>query len=407
MLLGGVGIALPGALLVILMLTVFSLVQDKVLRFVEFMTIGVSAFIFLLLTSYVFSVYKKGLARGKRESIKTLGVILMVFLLVGGKNIYKLLGIGTAPIVAVSTIQLLSLVFFFAFYTRGVYSAKHLIVSFVVGAIYLLGTGWGKDKIPPVILTIDEIVMIGLAGYGLVSNFIKNKNDVSIDFKKSFVDLAVWLGSVVIIGGLVALRYPEVVSYILKSMLSVIMSFGGGDAYLTIADGMFVESQMITEQQFYGQLVSVVNVLPGSILCKTLSGVGYYIGQNVGGTVIAGIMFAGVGFVCSVAASCGFVNAVYYLYDSLIKLNVFQTISKWITPVIAGLLLNIMISLCNQCMNLSEGLGITRISILIGLVAGFVIDSVFAHKLKWSTMVVLIVNLVVTAGIAVFVMGII
>ena len=407
MLLGGVGIALPGSLLVILMLTVFSLVQDKVLRFVEFMTIGVSAFIILLLTSYVFSVYKKGLARGKAESIKTLGVILIVFLLVGGKNIYRLLGIDHAPLVVVSTIQLLSLVFFFAFYTRGIYTPKRLIITFIVGAIYLLGTGWGKDKIPEIILTIDEIAMVGLAGYGLVSSFMKSKKDVSIDFKKAFGDLGVWLATVIVIGGLVALRYPEVISYILKSMLSVIMSFGGGDAYLTIADGIFVESAMITEQQFYGQLVSVVNVLPGSILCKTLSGVGYYIGQNVGGTMMAGILFAAVGFVCSVAASCGFVNAVYYLYDSLIKLNIFQTISKWITPVIAGLLLNIMISLCNQCMNLSEGLGITRISIIIGLVVGYIIDSILAHIFKLSTMVVLIINLVVTAGIAVFVMGII
>ncbi len=406
MLLGGIGIALPGSLLVILMLTVFALVQDKVLRFVEFMTIGVSAFIFLLLTSYVFSVYKKGLARGKAQSLKTLGVIITVFLLVGGKNIYRLLGIDYAPLVAVSTIQLLSLVFFFAFYTRGNYSAKHLIISFVVGAIYLLATGWGKDKIPHIVLIIDEIVMICLAGYGLVSSFIKNKKDVSIDVKKAFGDLFVWLSTVAVIGGLVAIQYPEVVSYILKSMLSVIMSFGGGDAYLTIADGIFVESHMITEQQFYGQLVSVVNVLPGSILCKTLSGVGYYIGQNVGGTMIAGIMFAAVGFACSVAASCGFVNTVYYLYDSLIKLNIFQTISKWITPVIAGLLLNIMISLCNQCMNLSEGLGITRISIMIGLVAGFIVDSLLAHVLKWSTMIILIINLVITAGIAVVVMGI-
>jgi len=404
MLLGGVGIALPGALLVVLMLTAFSLVQDKVLRFVEFMTIGVSAFIMLLLTSYVYSVYKKGLARGKGQSIKTLGVILLVFLLVGGKNIYRLIGIEHAPIVSVSTIQLLALVFFFAFYTRGKYSLKHMIIAFVVGGIYLLGRGWGKDKIPEIILTIDEIAMIGFAGYGLISSFMKNKQYVSVDIKKVFADLGVWFAVVIVAGGIVAIWYPQIVSYILKSGLSVLMSFGGGDAYLTIADGIFVESQMITEQQFYGQLVSVVNVLPGSILCKTLTGVGYYIGQNVGGSMIAGIMFAAVGFVTSVAVSCGFVSAIYYLYDSLIRLNIFQTISKWITPVIAGLLLNIMISLCNQCVNLSDGLGISGISIIIGLLAGFVIDSVLAHVMKWSTMIVLVMNLIVTAVIACIVM---
>ena len=72
--------------------------------------------------------------------------------------------------------------------------------------------------------------------------------------------------------------------------------------------------------------------------------------------------------------------------------------------MIAGLLLNIMISLCNQCMNLSEGLGLSSISILIGLVVGYFVDFILAHKFKLSTMLVLIVNLVVTAIIAFVVM---
>lgn len=400
MLLGSVGIAFPGALLTLLLLTAFSMVQDEVLRFVEFMTIGVSAFIILLLTNYVYSVYKKGLVRGNNQSLKTLAVMFMVFFLVGGKNINKLLGIDHPPIVSVSTVQLLALVFFFAFYTRGKYSAKHLLVTVLLGGIYLLGTGIAKGTIPDIVVTIDIVLMVGFALYGLVTSFIKSKQNVSVDVKAVLMDLGVWFSAVGIVGGVVALQYPEVLSYIWKSCVSVVMSFGGGDAYLTIADGIFVESHMITEQQFYGQLVSVVNILPGSILCKTLTGVGYYIGQNVGGTVLAGLMFAIVGFVCSVAASCGFVSAVYYLYDALIQLNIFQTISKWITPVIAGLLINIMLSLCNQCMNLSEGLALSRMVVGIGLAIGFLIDFILAHQFKVNTMIILLVNLVVTAVMA-------
>ena len=404
MLLGSVGIAFPGALLTLLLLTAFSMVQDEVLRFVEFMTIGVSAFIMLLLTQYVYTVYKKGLKQGKGQSLKTLLVIFTVFLLVGGKNLNRLLGIDHPPLVHVSTIQLLALVFFFAFYTRGKYSAKHMIVTVLLGGIYLLGTGIAKDVIPPVIVILDIILMIGFALYGLASSFKKSKQNVNVDMKMVALDLGVWFAAVAILGGAVALQYPAVLSYVGKSALSVIMSFGGGDAYLTIAEGIFVESAMITEQQFFGQLVSVVNILPGSILCKTLTGVGYYIGQNVGGTMLAGIMFAIVGFVTSVAASCGFVSVVYYLYDALIQLNIFQTISKWITPVIAGLLLNIMLSLCNQCVNLSESLGIAGNAILTGLVAGYAVDFVLVNKFKLNTMLALIVNLFVTAIIAVFVM---
>lgn len=404
MILGSIGIAFPGAFLTVLLLTAFSMVQNEVLRFVEFMTIGVSAFIMLLLTGYVYSVYQKGLSRGKSQSVKTLFVIALVFLLVGGKNINQLLGIQGAPIVHVSTVQLLALVFFFAFYTRGKYSAKHLGIAALLGGIYLLGTGVAKDVIPSLVVTIDIMCMVGFALYGFISSFLKCKRNVSIDVKSVLTDLGVWFAVVGIVGIAVALQYPEVFLYIWKSGLSVLMSFGGGDAYLTIADGIFVESEMITAQQFYGQLVSVVNILPGSILCKTLTGVGYYIGQNVGGNVLVGLMFAAVGFVCSVAVSCGFVSAVYYLYDALIKLNIFQTISKWITPVIAGLLINIMISLCNQCMNLSEGLGISRIAIGFGLLIGYAIDFILANRFKLNTMIVLIVNLVVTAAIAVVVM---
>lgn len=38
---------------------------------------------------------------------------------------------------------------------------------------------------------------------------------------------------------------------------------------MTIADGIFVGGGMITSQQYYNHIVPAVNVLPGSILCKT------------------------------------------------------------------------------------------------------------------------------------------
>ena len=90
----------------------------------------------------------------------------------------------------------------------------------------------------------------------------------------------------------------NIVEFIGKGIISAFMSFGGGDAYLTIADGLFVDTNMVTESQFYGHIVSVVNVLPGSILCKTLCGVGYYLGINISGSIVTGVLFAIVGFRC-------------------------------------------------------------------------------------------------------------
>ena len=44
--------------------------------------------------------------------------------------------------------------------------------------------------------------------------------------------------------------------YLLRGFASSIISFGGGDAYLSVADGMFVSTGMIKESEFYSQLVS-------------------------------------------------------------------------------------------------------------------------------------------------------
>lgn len=399
MVLGALCMALPGALATVLLLSAFSMVQDSVLRVIECLTIGVAAFIILLLTRYIYSVHKRRAEKGRNQMIKSIGVMIAVFILVGGKNVYQILGLSGTPIFAVSTVQLLALVFFFVFYTRGEYTPKHLIVSGILGLLFLLGNGKGQHLISATALNVVKIVMIVLSIYGLINSMRKTKYDFKIDKGSLLKDLAVWIGIITVVAVITGLFYPDVVSFILRGGLSVLMSFGGGDAYLTIADGIFIESGMVTQQQFYGQLVSVVNILPGSILCKTLSGIGYFVGQNVGGSMGASLLFALLGFVISMAVSCGFFSIVYYLYDAFIHLNIFQTISHWIAPVIAGLLINIMMSLCSQCMNLGEGLGVSGVSVLVALLVGYAADFFLTWKFRLNSMMILVLNLAVTLGV--------
>lgn len=330
--------------------------------------------------------------------------MLFVFLLVGGKNLYQIFGIQRLPLFSVSTVQLLALVFFFVFYTRGEYTWKHLLVSGVLGILFLLGNGKGTQILPKAFSVIVPIAMVALSLYGLIASLRMTKYDFQIDKRSLFQDLAVWFGMTAFVALIVGLMYPDVVSFVLKGGLSVLMSFGGGDAYLTIADGIFIEGDMVTQQQFYGQLVSVVNILPGSILCKTLAGIGYFFGKNVGGTAAASILFALLGFVVSMAVSCGFFSIVYYLYDAFIHLNIFKTISQWIAPVIAGLLINIMLSLCNQCMTIGNGLGVQGTTVLIALLAGYVVDFFLTVRFRLNSMILLLVNLVTAFGVYIFVL---
>jgi chromate transporter len=184
----------------------------------------------------------------------------------------------------------------------------------------------------------------------------------------------------------------EIIAFLGRGVVSAIMSFGGGDAYLTIADGLFVENGMVTEQQYYGQIVPVVNVLPGSILCKTLSGVGYYVGWNVSGNSLVGIFFALAGFACSVVASCSFSILIYHLYNNLVSLTAIQMVSRWIRPIIAGLLINIMVALCNQATTASAGFGWGKGTTLIGMLLLYLIDMILIKKCKVGTVGILLLN---------------
>lgn len=399
MILGAVLMAFPGALATVLLLMALSVVRARMLLLVEYMTIGIASFIILLLTKYICSVEKASQLKGKSQMLKTMSVMALVFLLVGGDNVYQLFGIEKTPVFSISALQILALVFFFAFYTRGSYTWKHIIISVVLGSIYLLGSGKAQLLVNPHILALDKLCMFVLAVYGFVSSVLKNREAVRIDKKSLVKDLGVWVAVIVVIMLLGTLFYSEIIAYVVRGCLSVVMSFGGGDAYLTIADGIFVESGMITQEQFYGQIVSVVNILPGSILCKTLSGIGYYIGLNAGGTIAAGLLFAVVGFAVSIAVSCATSGLIYNLYDGFIQLRIFQTISNWIRPIIAGLLIDIMLSLCNQCMGMSGDLGISRGFIFYGLLFGYILDCVMMLRFQFNTLIVLLVNIVLTLGV--------
>ena len=77
--------------------------------------------------------------------------------------------------------------------------------------------------------------------------------------------------------------FGDTLRFAARGLISAVISFGGGDAYLAVANGMFVNTGMISHDDFYFQIASVANGLPGSILCKILAGVGYILGYQDGG----------------------------------------------------------------------------------------------------------------------------
>lgn len=177
-----------------------------------------------------------------------------------------------------------------------------------------------------------------------------------------------------------------------------LMSFGGGDAYLTVADGMFVDSGMVTKEEFYSMLAPLTNVLPGSILCKTLSGVGYYIGIEISGSVLGGLSVALAGFAISIVASCSVISLMTGLYEAFGNLNVFSELKRWIRPIVSGLLVNVILSLIVQVKHHGAEFGAEREFIFL-MMAIYLVNSLVVKKYRFRNEIIVGISIILSLAL--------
>lgn len=255
--------ALPGALLTILILAV--------LTGIRYASIGLGAFIISLLAAYVLKTLTAMRQAGTRVFRTMCLAMVVVFLLSSEANLYALLGIPAKPVFNLSILSILGLSFFLIVYLGSGISRAKAIVAGLLTASFLLS---GSHPLAPALTGVHDatILFMGWLGFrGLVKSF--RMGGESVDgvklLKDTLRDAFVWLAFAL------ALSLPAITmvqgssAYIGEGFLSSLLSFGGGDAYLTIADGLFVQGGTVVSADFYGQLVPVANALPGSISARS------------------------------------------------------------------------------------------------------------------------------------------
>lgn len=341
--------ALPGCLFTFIILAVLSGVNRLVLTITDCLSIGITAFICTLLIAYVVRTYREG--GGDR---RTAAVIAGVFALTCGKNLFTILGIKGVPAVSLDTLSVLGLAFFVIFFTKGKFDIKKGLAVAGVAAAFL----FGKEA-----LRLAAIAaMAALGGWGLAADIRSAQGAIAKPGqfgRKWALEMAIWGSLLAVAAALTFAVTGRSPLFVLRGLLSSLISFGGGDAYLSVAEGMFVQTGTISAGHFYGNLIPVSNLLPGSILCKVLSGTGYYVGYGVRHSLFdAGLLWF-AGFLVAVAGSGFTFGTVRLIYESLSELDVFKCLSKWIRPIVAGLLLNICLSLISQNLSTGVTLGIS------------------------------------------------
>lgn len=343
--------ALPGAFLTLLLLILFSGMNSSLRSFIAFLAMLVSLYIIILLVRYVLGTLTQ--SANRRELLLYLFVILAVFILSSEKNIYQLLGISATPLFAVSSVQILAAAFFVILFTKGkLRELRRTIPALLLALLYFLCAG-SAQALSPALIPFLTAAMTVLAFFGLVQSVRESqkrrpddspekRNSVGIELLRS---VFFWLLFVFLLSLPAILVSRKTFPFLGTGFLSSVMSFGGGDAYLSVAQGLFVESGVISHTDFYGNIVTVANALPGSILCKVLTGVGYSLGFSAHSSIAEGIFMAIAGYACSVAASGSIYVLIWAVFQKFENLRIFITIRHFIRPIVSGLLLNVALSL--------------------------------------------------------------
>ena len=359
MVLGATSIALPGVVMVVLVCSLLASFGDVLTRQINFLAIGVSGYIIAVLFDYVESTMR--IERQNQTWRYGLPVILLVFFLTCGKQLHRLLELSSdyITVFGISTVNMMAVALFLIFWTRGRFVKRRLVPAVAIALVYCLSLG-GLSGLARGIFDINwlrtclRVVMLAMSAYGIWQSFRASKSQVRLSPKRMLSECGAGLAIIAlsaIVSLAVGLEGPE---YVYKGCLSSILSFGGGDAYLAIAGGMFVSGGLIAYQAFYSILVPVANASPGSILCEVLSGVGYFLGLGITGSIWGGYLVALCGFACSIAMSCITFSAVNFLYERFEDLSILDSLKRLIRPIISGLLLTVVLGFLYNCLSMGN-----------------------------------------------------
>lgn len=389
-------ISMPGAIMTLLLLSALNNVNDVLLNQIGYLSVGITAFIMCMLTGYIIKTVQSAKEVSKRRAWFTFLIIIGIFVLTMGKNVYYLLGIERTPLFALSTIQVLALAFFVLFYTKCSFNAQNLIISGIVGIVYLACVGKSSIIANEYVENAVKLVMVLLSLWGFWQSLRQEKKLGKVSMKLLGKESLTWLLLVVVCIFPALWVTKDSLFFMLKGIFSSLISFGGGDAYLVVADGLFVDAGMLTDEMFYGKLVPIVNILPGSILCKSLTGIGYFLGYESSQSQVGGILVALLGYASSVAAS-GFVFCLgYYIFQRYKKLDIFNLLRQLIKPIISGLLITVMLSLLKQNIGIGASVSFGAPAVVIMLFLIFGVDLYLYRREKCSNAVLVAMSAIVS-----------
>lgn len=389
-------VSLPGALLTVLILALFSLLGQQAIQYFQYASVGITVFIVFLLTNFI----TKTVRTGSRKT--NLVLCMTAFLFTGGKELREIAvalpgleHLPDRPIFDITTIQLMLLSFFMILLSQKAKSKAAICGRFAVCGLYALICGKTGAALG---LAIFGNWLLGAMVIWLAVLFLIQRNKAEKRSREGLSAKVMHLAGIFV--GVPALLlvvgtfagYRDLARFTWDVALSTVTSFGGGEAYLSVADGIFVQSGYLASDLFYTRLVPVVNALPGPILVKIAVGIGYLYG--IEGDASVACLFASTAM-CVTVGMCGTL-AVFVLnvFDGIRESAFIESLKRNILPVICGMLLSTSCSMLYEAMKITTSIAVPPLLSLVVMLSGVAILRVLHKRLRLH-------DLVLLAGVAV------
>lgn len=382
---------LPGVLGTVLILYFFTAMGPDAIHYLNYASIGITVFIIYLLLHYVVKTVKSGKPR------VNLALCLAAFLLTGGKEVREIIqlalglpphALGT-PLFDLSMITVMILSFYgiaLFLLADGVWA--RLVIGASLGLVYavlsgpmLAPRGWTAFvrivALAAMLATLAILLLerrrrgpadtpIKPESRRLASSSRRSSRSLSgrykrrVSFARSIVVAAVAflaLPAGVAAYGLAVGRlgdFGALAAFVGNVAISTVTSFGGGEAYVAVADSVFVGGGYCGADMFYGRIVPVANALPGPILVKIAAAIGYVWGDTVlGGGALPALLAALLS-----AGSCSALALIVLNYYEALRHSVFMlSLKRYILPVICGTLLSTSLAMLYESMKTAAGYG--------------------------------------------------
>jgi chromate transporter len=359
---GAWAVAIPGVLLTVTGMALFQVLGPGALRSINAASVGISAFIVFLLGGYV-----RKAAGGNQRKVN-LPICAGAFILTGGQELRSLIallaGVDPGPaLLNISTVNLMVLALFFIIIVETRSALWPLPPAVLAGGAYVLCSGtYGGTRGWDLPGRVCLILMALLCGAVWVSREKTARPGLGGTGKPAAGHRAAVLGVLMLLpalaGTLCAAAFipiRDAAAFILRVCLSTLSSFGGGEAYISVADGFFVQGGFIPPEIFYARLVPLANALPGPILIKIAAGGAFVAGMAEGSLPGACLMAAAAA--AAALGICGVLAVLALLfYDRLGNSRLAAGLTRYMPPVIAGMLLSTSCSiLCESLRILGPG----------------------------------------------------